>query len=203
MALLSFVACGSEQAELLQEALFHDEFIPGQTGNWLVEGDEAGRAAVIGEQLLIEIDSPQLIHFSTLDDPSFTDFSVEADVMQLAGHLESSSGILFRMQSKELFYRFEITGNGMYLVERHNADGSWTRFMDDWTESEAIKQGLRKTNRLKVVAQGPLLTFYVNDQLLLEASDSSYLSGKIALDAGTFGQAGLQVVFDNIVVQQP
>jgi hypothetical protein len=183
--------------------IFADAFVAGQTGEWLVEGDDAGRTAVLNEQLIINIEEPNLLQYTTLSEPIFADFVLEVDVTQLAGDLESSYGLLFRMQNPGQFYRFDITGSGMYVMERHNGDGTWTRFLDDWADSAAIKQGLTVSNRLKVVAQGPLLSFYVNDQLLQQVNDGSFAAGQIALDAGTFGRGGLEVAFDNLVVRNP
>jgi hypothetical protein len=197
-------ACGSNRVVLEgPDVIFADAFVSGQTGEWLVEGDDAGRTAVLNEQLIISVKDPNLLQYTTLSEPLLADFVLEADVTQLAGDLESSYGLLFRMQSPEQFYRFDITGSGLYVMERHNSDGTWTRFLDDWVESGAIKQGLTVTNRLKVVAQGPLLSFYVNDQLLQQVNDASYAAGQIALDAGTFGRGGLEVAFDNVVVRKP
>lgn len=201
--LLLLAACGSDSDSMSAELLFHDEFVSGETGNWLMEGDDVGRAAIIGEQLFIEIDEPQTIHYVTLQEPAFDDFALELDATQIAGDLESSFGVLFRLQEPGQFYRFEITGNGLFMVERHDSDGSWTRFIEAWEESEAIIQGLNAVNRLKVVAVDSTLSFYANDTLLLQATDSSYVGGSIALDAGTFGRPGLQVVFDNVVVSNP
>ena len=183
--------------------IFADAFVAGQTGAWLVEGDDAGRTAVLNEQLVITIEEPNLLQYTTLSEPIFADFVLEVDVTQMAGDLESSYGLLFRMQNPGQFYRFDITGNGMYVMERHNGDGTWTRFLDDWVESAAIKQGLTVSNRLKVVAQGPLLSYYVNDQLLQQVNDASFAAGQVGLDAGTFGRGGLEVAFDNLVVRNP
>jgi hypothetical protein len=202
--LISLAACGSNRVVLEgPDVIFADAFMAGQTGEWLVEGDDAGRTAVLNEQLVISIQESNLLQYTTLSEPLFADFVLEVDVTQLAGDLESSYGLLFRMQGPGQFYRFDITGSGLYVMERHNGDGTWTRFVDDWVESGAIKQGLTVTNRLKVVAQGPLLSFYVNDQLLQQVNDASYAAGQIALDAGTFGRGGLEVAFDNLVVRNP
>jgi hypothetical protein len=203
--LLPFLAsCGNNRVVLDgPDVIFADSFIAGETGNWLVEGDDAGRTAVLNEQLIISLEDPNLLQYTALNEPIFADFALEVDIIQLAGDLESSYGVLFRMQNAAQFYRFDITGNGMYLLERHNSDGTWTRFLDDWVESPAIKQGLTVTNRLKVVAQGSILSFYVNDRLLQKIDDGSYAAGQIALDAGTFGRGGLEVAFDNVVVRNP
>ncbi len=205
LALLFLAACGGQDAvapgAAPKDALFWDTFMPGETGDWFLEGDDAGGTAVVNQELIISINQPNTLQFSALQEQTFTDFVLEVDARQIAGGPESSFGVLTRMQSNEQFYRFDITGNGLYMVERRNPDGTWTQFLDDWTPSEAINQGFNVPNRLKVTAQGSKMSFFVNDVLLHQIDDVLFLSGGIALDAGTFGQTGLQVAFDNVVVQ--
>jgi hypothetical protein len=197
-------ACAGRPPTIIEEnVLFRDEFAAGQTGSWVLEADEAGRTAIVNEQLLIEINAPHTLQFATLAEPTFADFVVEVEARQLAGDSESSFGLLLRMQNGVEFYRFEITGSGLYIIERRHSDGAWTRLIEDWTESSLINQGLNAPNRLRVAAMGPLLSFYVNDLLLQEVTDATYAAGTIGLDAGTFNQANLQVAFDNLVVRRP
>ena len=177
-----------------------DAFIPGQTGNWLIEQDEIGSTAVVNEELVITIAAPNTIQYTTLQDKSYGDFALEVDVTQRAGAAESSYGVMFRVQDGQQFYRFDITGNGLFIVERHNSDGTWTRLLPDWTPTSALNQGLNVSNRLKVLAAGPTFTFYVNDVLLTQVTDTTYGSGAVGLDAGTFGGGNLQVSFDNFSV---
>jgi hypothetical protein len=199
-------ACGGGDEESVTErdnVIFQDAFIPGETGDWLVEGDDVGQTAVIDQRLVIAINQPNTMQFVTLEAPTLQNFSIEVEAQQTAGNPESSYGVLARMRGADQFYRFEITGNGLYMVERHNADGTWSQYLDDWTEASAINQGLNTINRLKVVAEGPNLSFYVNDILLHEVYDNGVgLDAKVGLDAGTFGQTGLQVAFDNVVIQE-
>ena len=185
------------------DVLYQDNFAVGSTGPWEVEGDASGRTAVLDEQLTIEIDAPSTLQFVTLPEPIFSDFILSVDARQIAGDGQGSYGILFRMQDTTQFYRFEVTGSGLYVVERRNADGSWTRFVSDWAETPAINQGVGAVNQLRIEAVGTTMRFYVNDTLVQQVSDNLYLSGTIALDAGTFGQPGLQVAFDNLVVKRP
>lgn len=196
------VACGNIGGRT-GDILFQEDFLPGQTAAWVLEEDDTARAVLFEGQLQIGIDAPQLIHYATLAEPSFTDFALEIDVTQVSGDLQSSADILFRIRSPEEFYRFGITGNGLWIVERHGPGGTWTRFVDDWTESAALTQGLLATNRLRLVADGPTLSFYANDTLLSQLSDAAYSSGKIALAAGTFGRPGLIINFDNLIVTEP
>ncbi|MGB5058501.1 MAG: family 16 glycoside hydrolase [Candidatus Promineifilaceae bacterium] len=195
---------GSDSASLGgEDALFSDAFSPDSTGPWLLEGDDVGRTAVINQELIIAIDQPNTFQFTTLSEPLFTDFILEVEVRQLAGTPESSFGVLARMQNNDQFYRFDIMGSGLYMVQWRNANGSWSQSLPDWAASEAINQGLNVPNRLKVVAQGSNLSFYVNDVLLQQIDDVLFPSGAIGLAAGTFGQPGLQVAFDNVVVREP
>lgn len=183
--------------------LFAETFAPGQVGDWQIEGDAAGQTTLINENLVVEIDEPNLMQFSTLTTPGFTDFVLEVDIRQIKGDLQSSFGVLFRMQNPNQFYRFEITGNGMFMLERRNGDGTWTRFVEDWQDAPAINQGINVINRIKVEAIGPNIAVFANDTLLMQASDSAFTSGTIALDGGTFTQPGLQVAFDNLEVREP
>jgi len=203
--ILLLVACGgSEEASSEDDdVIFSDQFIPGETGDWLVEGDDVGQTAVIDQKLVISIDQPNTLQYTTLQEPVVDNFSMEVDTQQISGNPESSYGVLTRMRGADQFYRFEITSSGLYMAERHNADGTWSQYLDDWTESPAIKQGLNTVNRLKIEAVGPNLLFYVNDTLLHEVYDNGVgLEANVGLDAGTFGQTGLQVAFDNIVIRE-
>lgn len=185
------------------DVIYADGFVPGDTGNWVIEGDNAGKTSLINEQLVIDLTDNNILQFSTLPDITFDNFILEVDARLLEGDLGSSYGVLFRMQDTTRFYRFEITGDGLYMVERRDGEQGWTRFVDRWTESTAIKQGLGSVNRLRVEALGQTISLYVNDEPLYQFTDTAYSSGTIALDAGTFVQPAAQVAFDNLVVRRP
>lgn len=199
------VACRPELAEPTGDPnlLFSDDFVAGSGGSWFTETDQQGATSISDEEMVIAINEANTMQFTTLREPTFGDFDLEVDATLLDGNLESSYGVLFRMQSPEEFYRFEIMGDGRYMIERLNADGSWTRYLDDWLMSPLIFAGQGVTNRLRILARGSQLSFYVNGELLHSLSDGTYGAGNIALDAGTFGQPGLQVSFDNLVIRRP
>ena len=201
LLLLLLAGCRSATSEtaLPENTLFYDEFVVGQTGDWLTEGDDAAVTAVINERMLININEPQTMQFVTLNEPAFANFTLEVEAVQVTGSPESSYGVLFRMNSPTEFYRFAIRGDGLYMIERHDPDG-WTRFMTDWQSTPAIHQGMGQLNQIKVVAEGSAMAFYVNDLLVTQISDGRYAQGNIALDAGTFGQTNLQVAFDDVLV---
>jgi len=210
LASSAFMACaGGVGSEAAKESasdsnlLYQDDFSLGNVGRWLIEGDELGSTEVNDEQLVIDVVSPNTLQFSTLKEPEFTDFELEVSGVLVDGGEDSTYGILLRMQSPTEFYRFEIMGDGHYMIERLNNDGTWTRFVDDWQSSEAIQVGVNANNRLRVVADGPFMSFYVNGELLQEIEDSAYVSGNIGLDAGTYGHPKTRVAFDDLRVSPP
>jgi hypothetical protein len=182
------------------DILFHDDFSTETAGEWLTESDSFGSSAIVNQQLVIELNAPNVFQYVALEEQQFGDSILEVDATMLAGALESSYGVLLRLQEGGQFYRFEITGSGLFVVERRDAGGSWVRLVEEWTPSPAIKQGLNATNHFRVVADGSDFAFYVNEELLYQFSDPTLPAGAIALDAGTFGQVGLQVAFDNLYI---
>ena len=183
--------------------LFQEQFTAGQTGDWFTEVDAQGQSLITENRLIIRVDAPQTGQYATLQDPILENFDLEVDATVLDGSLSGTYGILFRMQSSSEFYRFVITGNGQFVVEKRLASGEWQRLTNDWQDSGLINLGYNVTNRLRVVADGPNLYFYINEGLVAQTSDASYGRGLIALDAGTFNQPGLRVAFDNLVIREP
>lgn len=187
------------------DILFADAFTPGQTGQWHTEADASGSTAVTDEQLVVAIYEPTMIQYAGLQEPLFDDFALEVDATLLEGPTDSSYGILFRLQEGGGFYRFNITGDGFYIVDRLNPDGAWTWLTPSgWAESAAIKKGANVTNRLKVIAGGPNMIVFVNGEPLGQFTDTmGYTRGQVALNAGAFNQPGVRVAFDNLMIRQP
>jgi hypothetical protein len=204
VALVSLlVACGRRtDSQLPPGTLYSDDFDQ-NTGEWILESDLEANATYRDGQLVLQVNSPNLIAWAELSQRKFDDFVLEIDAHQLSGPDDNSYGVLFRMRSPSAFYRFDISGDGYFEFSRRNDDAAkpWTT-LTDWVASPAIKQG-NATNRLKIVAQGSQFTFYVNDQLVAEATDTAYRSGGIGLNAGCFNEGGVEVAFDNLIISKP
>lgn len=206
MCLVVLAACRKDwqpNVSATENLIYEDAFDLGTTGAWLLEGDEQGQASILDGQLLLGVDAPLTVQYVALSEPLFDDFILEVDATQVAGNANNSYGVLVRKIGPAQFYRFEVTGNGQFAVERHDGPDDWVRLTDDWEESPALNAGSGATNHLKIVAQGTRFAFYANDQLLTEFSDEGYLRGVIAFDAGTFGQTNVQVAFDNLLIGEP
>ena len=78
------VACGnSNTLNPLAESnvLLAEQFAPGQTDQWVLEGDAEGQTAVINQRLVIQIDAPNTVQYATLAGQTFKDFVLEADAL--------------------------------------------------------------------------------------------------------------------------
>jgi hypothetical protein len=198
------VACGNQGSDqgLPAGMLYRHDFAE-ENDEWILESDMDANAAYENGQLVLRVNVRNLVAWAQLADRKFDDFVVEVDARQLAGPDDNSYGILFRMRSATAFYRFDISGDGYYEFSRRNDNDAnpWTT-ITDWVQSPTIQKGA-SNNRLKIQAKGSHFIFYVNDQLVAETDDTTYRSGGIGLDAGSFSEGGVEVAFDNLIISEP
>jgi len=127
----------------------------------------------------------------------FTDFVLEVDATQDEGPSNNSYGVLFRGEDDEHFYRFGISGDGFYFLDKFAGD-EWVA-ITDWTESPYLNRGQAR-NHLKVTCAGSKITLHVNDQHLATVTDDSYDHGDIGLFAVSFAEPNVHITFDNLKV---
>jgi len=127
----------------------------------------------------------------------FTDFVLEVDATQDQGPSNNSYGVLFRAEDDEHFYRFGISGDGFYFLDKFIGD-DWVAIID-WTESPYINRG-QASNRLKVTCAESQITLHVNDQNLATITNDSYDHGDIGLFAVSFAEPNVHITFDNLKV---
>lgn len=189
-----------------EQILASDDFTTPNSQAWLLEEDPFGRTFVTNGQLYIEVNQASTLQYATFRQP-YTDFNVQVDVQLISGSLDSSYGILIRKQEGGAFYRFSVTGSGLFGVERRDGAGNWVNYNSSnrWERATALNTGLNAPNRLRVSAIGSIIIFSVNDAVLFrdDSFDTSLSTGTLALSAGTFGQPGVLVAFDNFVVSEP
>lgn len=133
---------------------------------------------------------------------SFGDVRVEVDATKTDGIDNNNFGVICRSQSGSVndFYTLWISSDGYYaIVKIENGDMG---FLLDWATHDAIHQG-NATNRIRGDCVGSQLSIYANGTLLGQANDSTFSSGDVGLEAGTFTDGGTEIRFDNFVVYQP
>jgi hypothetical protein len=115
----------------------------------------------------------------------------------LSGDALGSYGLYFRDRptptsaKPDAFTQFRFLINGdWFAVEQSVEDRPLA--LADWTQHPQVRKG--SVNRLRVVADGGELEFYVNGQQVYTFVDTSPSSGEF----GLFASAGVKVAFDNV-----
>jgi hypothetical protein len=133
----------------------------------------------------------------------FADGVYEVEATPLEGALDNGYGMLFRVNSEDgRFYMFKVSSDGFVFIGLCDSSCADVQVLADrdWFGSLAVNQGLGATNRLRVVASGPEMIFYVNDTEVGRVEDDTLGQGDIGMMAETFTPEGLTVAFDNFSV---
>ncbi len=166
--------------------------------HWTLASNNQADILIEGGQLHIAVKQPDSLAWSIATGKMFDDFSLDVDAAPLAGPEDNDYGVIVRHVDDENFYRFEISGDGYFNVQKR-VKGKWEILIADWTPSKAIHKGYA-ANHLRVVCARSRLTFYVNQVQLVQINDNSFARGQVGLLVGTLAQPGVQVAFDNLHV---
>jgi hypothetical protein len=118
------------------------------------------------------------------------------DATQTAGPADGEFGIRFRQSAPDEHLMFSLSASGYYRLLRVS-NKTYTSLVP-WTRHQSIKLGPGATNRLRVVADGPKITGYINGEQVLTFNDDKQQSGQLTLGLVTFDTGGLVVRFDNL-----
>ncbi len=109
------------------------------------------------------------------------------------------AGLIFGTptDSYEEGYLFQISCDGNYRLTAY--DGSDTTTLAKWTESNAIKEGPGKTNRIGVHVDGKNITLYINGTKMETVKDTMYTGskGKLGFSIGVEDTPNFTVKFDD------
>lgn len=129
-----------------------------------------------------------------------TDVDVSADGIKVNGSDDDYFGIMARFSDDEnqSFYSLRINGNGRFAISKHEKE-KWRDILGP-QQSDTINQG-NSQNRLRLICQGKLITALINGKLVGRVRDTSYKSGRIAVESERGEESAVAVYFDNIVVK--
>jgi hypothetical protein len=171
-------------------------------GSWTAGEGAYASGDVSGGAYVLTIEEGGDIFWATAG-RNFSDAEFEVEATPLEGPMDNGYGLLFRVdQEKSRFYEFKVSSDGYVLIGlcSDNCLTEQALVDRDWFASAAVEQGLGVTNRLKVIADGPILTFYVNEEQVGQVDDTTLTKGDIGLLAETFTPSGLRVAYDNFRV---
>jgi hypothetical protein len=131
----------------------------------------------------------------------YGDVVLEVEATPRAGPDDNIFGVLVRRVDWKNYYELLISGDGYYRTAKLK-NNTWVTPEEqaEWKKSSAIKTG-KATNLITVVCDGDKFSFYVNDVLLEEFTDSDLPSGTFGLMVGTMYTPGAVTVdFDNFKI---
>lgn len=178
--------------------LFHDDFSQ-DIGLWETFGEPNATAQIADGRLAITISAADTVAFS-LAAINLTDFDLTVATSLTGGGFANGYGVIFRYIDNNNFYRFDISGDGLWGVSRRQ-DDRWISIVE-LEPSPAINTG-PALNTLRIVARGDDFVFNANGTELGQVTDSNLPVGRIGLFASTFDDPNTQVSFDNLNIVQP
>ena len=182
-----------------QEA-FRDDF--GQDRGWTRRDDEYFRFWLEAGRLQLLAKQPGYVGFSLLAGKTYSDVAVEVDAVVEASPEGGRIGLTLR-HTDQGYYQLEASTQGAVSAFKFvRSENKIYTLKSDTTQ--AVRSAVRASNRLRAEARGSTLRLYANGTLVLEVSDSSFVQGQVGLGFGTLaGGPGMQVSFDNLVIQIP
>ena len=191
---------GSFAVGAVAALLFEDDFSDPGSG-WEV-GDYDGGSVGYKDGIYFAISKGDGNNMWGVANRSFSDLVVEVDATQVSAPASNDNayGIGCRIQPNGDGYYLVISGDGFASIVK--AVGDDFELLVDWAASDVIVQG-NASNRLRADCDGPDFALFANGELLVEASDSAFSEGDIALAGTSFGAEPTEIHFDKLVVREP
>lgn len=168
--------------------LMRDDFRSPISG-WTVSKDRGGQEAYDDGRYVITLNSTD--PYWGVSPQTLGDFVAEVDATPTSrygasyaydGPLGESYGVIVRAQDQNNFYAFLVATDGRYSAFHvKNGTLAWdTR----WTpaDDDTVKDGWQ-TSRLRILALGKELRFYVNGRMLVRVPDAIWASGQAGVIA--------------------
>jgi hypothetical protein len=191
---LLVAACSSTPP--ISDLPFRDDFSDPGSG-WTTTDTGQLRIRYLDGALHFQVNAPDSAAWAVAGKRA-EDFILDVDAAQVEGPDNNHYGVIVRYADEENFYRLDISGDGYYSIQRYR-DGAW-QVLINWPESAAIRQGVT-SNHLRVIAEGPKLTFVVNGTIVGSIEGADIAVGDVGLTAGTFpDESGVHIAFDNFEV---
>ena len=186
---------------ILSQILFQDNFSDTNTAGWgqdrdsehITDYEQGGYRILVNKVDWIYWANPELF---------FTDVRVEVDVTKQGGPDTNEFGIICRYVDVDNFYFLTATSDGYYSISKYVAGEYFNLSEETFVATDSVNQG-NAINHLRADCVGSTLTLYINGQLVDSVTDGDYTSGDVGLLAGSYDEAGADVVFDNFIVYQP
>lgn len=181
--------------------LFYDDFSSSESG-WTTLAKEEAEIAYDREGLRFKINAPNYDYWS-LPEMRFEDVTLAVETQKLGGPDDNDFGLICRYQDQFNFYALLISSDGYGGIVKVK-EGQYTILNNqDGLEYGSMILTGSEMNQLRADCIADRLTLYVNHVPFLEVHDSDFAVGEVGLIAGSYSQAGVDILFDNYFVIKP
>jgi transcriptional regulator with XRE-family HTH domain len=156
----------------------NDVLIANTAASWSLSTNDEGQCFFVDDAYRIKAIKPGGYMKLCLAQATYFRNSVYEVKMQVVSG--DCGGITFRAQFPQ-FYYFLVCQDGNYRFVRYDRDSLSNRRIITSGVSSLIHRGLNVVNKLAVVANGDTFALYINQILLYQGADSTYLDGQIGL----------------------
>lgn len=139
--------------------------------------------------------------WSSWEGQTLSDVDFSADVVKVDGPDNVFFGILARVSGDKSpnFYYLRIDGNG-YLAMGKYSQNEWQDIVE--LQAPDILNIGNSKNHLRLVCNGNLITGFINEHVVGRFRDTSYKSGKIAVQSARGEENAVAVYFDNVLIKE-
>jgi hypothetical protein len=216
LAILSIilVACGGDDPEVGEDEIEVDDSVSFtvdfETDNIFETGtfDEQGVLAISnGEYVITSSNSTGNTYLwgdsLSGDYPELKNVVVDVEAHATAGSDDNWYGVMCRVDQQGGGYALLLSSDGYWGIAR--TDGNSLFFLENWSQSEAIKQG-EETNEIRAFCLNNYLALYVNGEFVGDHDHDETnrqidrVGGVGLLAGGTEGDT-ISVAFDNLTVR--
>ncbi|MEZ0396151.1 MAG: hypothetical protein ABWK53_06985 [Anaerolineales bacterium] len=179
---------------------FRDDFSSPASG-WLVASSPVGEMNYYQGTFRITVTTANY-DLWTLSGRRYRDVHLEVDAGRLAGPFDNRFGLICRYRDPYNFYFFIISSDGYFGVGKVSGGNRILFGGQAMTVSPAILTGVAP-NHLAFDCIGDHLAASVNGQEIATFRDGDHAEGEVGLLAGSFTEAGVDIIFDNFSAAGP
>jgi tetratricopeptide (TPR) repeat protein len=188
--------------------LFADDFSDTESG-WYTNGDPTSPGGYSGGGYVLQMKQTNAGVWA-MPGRLFDDVRIEVYATKQGGDNDNFFGLMCRITSTSGgadFYIFMISSDGFYGIGKRVNSGDMLMFSSEGEQntenrmffSGKIHQG-EATNKITAICSGDRLALFVNDQILMEVSDSAISEGQVGMVAGAREIPDTSIFFDDFAV---
>jgi hypothetical protein len=152
----------------------------------------------------VEVHAPNAWTVVAVPEQSFDDFVAEAEVFVSQENTAPSGNFRYGLvvrRAGEQYYGFRISPHTKTWSVLKSSPSGVKVLLDEGTEDSI--QGLEGADTLRVDAEGPDFTFYINGRLVSRVKDADYISGEVGFFVQTFDSPRAHLHYDSLVIREP